>query len=530
VSVRKDTARTTGLSVSNSGYGAFVTPLFFAAVLAVYLVTLINLYPNMPVIARMAESIPGYDTNYPPFRVDEYNYNTIAKSLLTGDIYRPDSLERSYTIGFPVVAAPFIAVFGNIGGYVANALIIWGGLLLFYGILRRDLSRGKSLIVTAILAFATLDWFYAASCYTEPLAQLLALGSWYLLVRGSDESTGPAWWAAAGAATALNLFVRPHYILLAVQIGAYLVIRLRKEQSGIRARITALVTAAVVVTVAWMIRNAIVFGGPATFEYSRLVDSYVPGSASSYMKGNVFLGIHRLLFDQYHGLLPISPILLVFPAGLRTMWCKGKRGEVVFLGVSVGIMAFFATASAYPFTEFGLGSRHLVPIIPFMMIPCAYFLDGSRFARGMVTVLVVYSFYQSGIGWFTGGEPGRGFFLGILNEAQSRAIILARKGVLPKRTFASEQELVDTFLTALNDADMWRLLQTLHPLVIEKIRGNERTFMLYLRGRPHPAEFILSADPDEGIVIKSFSVSGQSSQTEGAPEEPPDDYSAGAPE
>lgn len=479
----------------------------FALILIAYLVTLTVLFPAMPVIARQAENIPGYDTHYPPFRVDEYNYNTIAHNILSGSIYTSDSLERSYTIGFPVVAAPFIALFGDIGGYIANTLIIWAGLIIFYCIARRFAGSGLSIVATLILAFTTLDYFYAASCYTEPLAQLMVLLSiFFILPRKGKESDVRAF-IVSGVFVALNLFIRPHYILLAAPFVLYLFFN---EQGHISVTKKPLFFAigAGAVGVLWMIRNTAVFGGPLTFEYSRLMNSYIPGAASSYMKGNIFLGSHSLFFDQYHGLFTITPILLLFPAGLRNMYLNGKKTESLMLLTAVALMAVFAAASAYPFTEFGLGSRHMLPVMPLMVLPLVFFLDSRLFSRSVVVVLALYSFYHAGIGWYTGGEPGVGMFIGILNEAQSRAVILARKGMLPEKKFSSREELVEAYLSALKEANLLKLLQTMDPLVIEKIRGNERTFMLFLRSRPNPVEFILSADPARGIIIKSFSLSG----------------------
>ncbi len=493
---------------NRSTRGKIAVIAVFALFGAVYLATLLAFFPALPVIAHKAEDIPGYDVRYPPFRVDEYNYHTIAENILSGDVYAEGSLERSYTIGFPVAALPFVAVFGSIGGYVANAVIMWACLVVFYLAARGYTGRLKSMIVTAVLAFATLNWFYAASCYTEPLSQLLLLLSLFLLTSGKTGRAGKLHIAAAGAFTALNLFVRPHYILAAAPFFLYLLLRRRDGKWRVEHR-RALVFAggAGAVILLWMIRNAAVFGGPVTFEYSRLMDSYIPGAQSSYMKGNVLLGLHRLLFDQYHGLFTIAPILLLFPAGLRCMWKDGKRAESLMLFAVVLVMVMFAASSAYPFTEFGLGSRHMLPLMPLMLLPAVFFLDSGLFSRSVVAVLALYSFYHAGIGWFTGGEPGMGFFIGILNESQSRAIILSRKDMLPERTFGSEQELIRTYLDALKKADLMDLLQTMDPLVREKIRGNERTFMLYLRSQPNPAEYILSADPREGIVIRSFSVS-----------------------
>ena len=486
--------------------GRFITVFVLALILTVFLITLLSLYPNMPVLTRLAENFSGYNAIYPPFRGDENVYFEIAKNLLSGNLYEKDSPERSYSVGYSILAAPFIAVLGKIGGYVANVFIVWGCLVVFYLIVRRYGSRVKALVLTIIMAFATLNWFYAVSYYTEPLAQLLVILGFYLLTvnRGS-----PRWGIAitlAGVVTALNLFVRPHYILITVPFFLYLWIDIQKKFVFDK-RAFLFAGGATIIVVLFLMRNFFVFGGPFTFEYTRHIADYVPGTASQYMKGNIFLGTHRLLFDQYHGLFTITPIFLIFPAGLRSMWLKGMKKESLLLLASVVIMALFAAASTYPFTEFGLGSRHMVPVLPLMLFPAVFFLNGKLFSSSVITILALYSFYHAGFGWFTGGEPGSGFFLGILNDSQSRAIILARKDLLPKKEFDSEEDLINTYLKALEKTDMMNFLQTLDPSVIDRIEGNERTFMLHLRSQENPKSFILKADPKRGIIFKSFTIS-----------------------
>lgn len=492
-------------------HGLYISILVFGLIFAVFLATLLVLFPNMPVIARLAENIPGYDRTYPPFRVDEYNYHTIAENILNGSVYEENSLERNFTIGFPLVASPFIAIMGEIGGYIANVFIIWLSIVVFYMILRRYCSRSKALIFSLIMAFATLNWFYAASCYTEPLSQLLINLSFYFLLLEKRSKRLKKMLILAGVACGLNLFVRPHFILLTIPFFLYLWIEMNGKVS-LNNRAFLFGAGVGVVILIWFARNSLVFDSPFSFEYSKLTASFSPMAESSYMKGNVFLGIHRLLFDQYHGLLTITPLFLLFPAGLRSMWLKGLKKESLTLLAAIVLMALFIASGPYPFTEFGLGSRHMVPILPLMLFPSAFFLDGKLFSRTIVIVLTVYSFYHAGIGWFTGEEPGMSFFLGILNESQSRTVILARKDLLPEKEFNSQEEILNSFLKALKKADLMKLLQTLDPAVIKKIKGNERNFMLFLRSQKNPASFIKSADPWKGIIVKDFSISGRKNE------------------
>ncbi len=494
-------------SISSNRPGFIPVIPLFLLIGAVYACTLAALYPNLPIIERAAETIPGFAEHYPPFRVDENVYYTISRHILEGGMYAEiEALERAYTPGFPVVAAPFVAVFDRMGGYVANLLIVIGSLVVFYFILRRYGFRGNAIALTLIMAFASLNWFYAISNYTEPLAQLFILLSLFFILPPGNYGRKRYQLALGGVFTALNLFVRPNYILLAAPFFLYLWLGRDQSKWAFNRRAFFYAAGVIGIIVLWMVRNAIFFGSPFTFEYTRLVGAYTPGMVSQYMRGNIWLGIHRLLFDEYHGLLTITPVFLLFPAGLHAMWEKGMRKESLAFLASALMMILFVASGPYPFTEFGLGSRHLVPLIPILLLPAAFFLDRKFFSRSVVALAAVYSFYHAGFGWFTGGEPGMGFYLGILNDAQSRAIVLAQKGMLPRREFKTHEELVSAYLQALEKANLYKLLQTLDPLVIEKIRGNERNFMIFLRGQPDPREAILSADPKRGIVIKSFSV------------------------
>jgi hypothetical protein len=485
--------------------GILPAAVLLVLIAGVYGSTLFTLYPDLPIIESMPVDIPGFENNYPPFRVDENVYYTISRHVLSGTLYQAkDASEWSFTLGFPLLAAPFVAMFGKMGGYIANLLIILASLGIFMLILFRYGFRKRALVLTLIMAFSSLDWFYAVSNYSEPLAQLFVLLAFALLVRSPHARWSNAAIVLSGVCTALNLFVRPFYLLLAVPF--FLGLLFPKSIRPRFDRRAFLYCAGVTVTVLlWMVRNQLVFGSWSAFEYSRLVGSFTPGMASAYMKGNIFLGIHRLLFDQYHGLFTITPIFLLFPVGLRAMWLKGFRTESLVLLASGVLMGLFVASGPYPFTEFGLGSRHLVPLTPLLLLPAAFFLDGTFFSAALVTVVAVYSFYQAGIGWFTGKEPGKGFFIGILNDYQSRAIILSHKGLLPIKNFRSQEELVDFYVRSLRKIDLLGLLQSMDPAVRELIKGHEREFMLFLWKLPDPKVAILVANPNRGIIVRNFS-------------------------
>jgi hypothetical protein len=488
---------------TESARSKFIAPAVFALILIVYLATLLNLYPSLPIILPDAENYPHYVEVYPPFRMDEVNYYEIAKHILAGELYAQNSLEMSYPAGFPLVAAPFVAVWGEMGGYLANMMIIWLSLIVFYLIAVRYVSRNKSLLMTAILAFATLNWFYAVSCYTEPLSQLLVLLGFYFLTWEKTSPRLPYILACAGIMTGLNLFVRPHYILIAIPFFIFFWID-RKDKFVFYHKMFWYAGGVSVAVLLWFIRNKMFFGGILSFEYSRLVGSFTGDISSQFRGGNFYWGIHQLLFDKYHGLLTITPVLMIFPAGLRNMWRKGLKREALILFFSVIMITVFVAWGPYPFTGFGLGSRHMVPVIPLILLPAVFYLDGSLFPRIMLTILAGYSFYLAGLGWFTGEGEYIGeysMFPGLLNQMNSRAVIQMRKDILPEKEFTSNEEIFKAFDESRAKNDLTAMFQTLHPDVIKDIKGFEWYFMRYMRKNAAFDTLIVSLDYEEGILF-----------------------------
>jgi hypothetical protein len=478
----------------------------------VYLVTLLALYPAMPITEGNADTDLSeiYAQTYPPFRMDENNYYTIAQNIIQGNVYRDGSVERSFSIGFPLVTVPFILIWGKLGCYLANLAIILLSIFFFYLILRRYASPIKSSLMALLLAFTTVDLFYALSAYTEPLAQLFILAGFYSLVRSKNTRWENLGFFISGAVIALNLFVRVHYVLLVLPFFLFSWTEWKKKFI-FHHRAFWLIGGAVCITALWLVRNALVFGSPFSFEYSRMFGRFIGGSTQ--YSGNLFWGLHELLFDMLHGLLTISPILLLFPAGLTIMWRKGEKNDMLIILFSVSIMVLVFAISPYPFTEFGLGSRHMVPIIPLILLPAVFLLDSLLSHRIIITLLALYSFYYAGLGWFTGGGGeyigNRGFFVGLLHSKSSETILLERKNLLPRKTFSTRQELTDTFNKGYSACDYQTLFSTLNPKVIENIRGHEREFMTYIRQYARPESLITTVDPKEGIMFRPMQFGSQ---------------------
>ena len=393
--------------------------------------------------------------NYPPFRVDEDAYYHISRRILDGTVYTGEGQEIGFTAGFPLVAAPFVAVFDKMGGYIANMLIVFISLVVFHRTLRRYGFRKRAAVLILIAAFASLEWFYAISNYSEPLAQLLVVLAFFARAGRSGRSDGIAL-LVSGFLTGLILFVRPHCVLVGLPFFLYIVFSGGKP--FLNQRVFHYIGGAAGAMLLWLLRNHLAFGSPFEFEYTRLVGSFAPGMASSYMKGNIFLGIHGLLFDEYHGLFTITPIFLLFPAGLHAMWRQGLKRESFALLGAVALVTLFVASGPYPFTEFGLRLPSYGPGHPSYLVPHRFFLDGKGVHlidhhsggpyRSIRRARMVHR-----------RKPRAGVLHGHFERRAVMGAILAGKGLLPRKTFQNEEALVRSYEHALKRANTKELLR-----------------------------------------------------------------------
>lgn len=126
--------------------------------------------------------------------------------------------------------------------------------------------------------------------------------------------------------------------------------------------------------------NAICFGSPWAIGYQSLATVHF---AEEMDKGFFGIGVPRgsvlleLLIGEYRGLLFLSPFLLLVPIGFLTMI---RAHEHRLLGAVLAFVCcgFLLIVSGYFQWDGGasMGPRHLVPMLPFALIPTGFALQG----------------------------------------------------------------------------------------------------------------------------------------------------------
>jgi len=251
--------------------------------------------------------------------------------------------------------------------------------VLFSTARRLGVSAGAAAMMAVAYAFGTLAFPYATLFYSHQLTAALLLFAFALLVRA--RATGR--WsrgAMAAAGFLLGYAIATEYpaALAVAVIGLYALATVRP-----RSRIVWMAIGGVVPLLALGVYHTLVFGGPFTVGYH--------SSPDGAREGGVVLGITlpslrvlgKILFAENRGLLRHVPWLaLALPGAALLAWSRARRAEgLALLGlIAVGLW-FNASLTSTPGdwkAGSGVGTRHLVPYLPFYVLGIAGLASALR--------------------------------------------------------------------------------------------------------------------------------------------------------
>jgi len=263
-----------------------------------------------------------------------------------------------------------------------NAIISALGSVIFFFILSRlGYSPAVSTPVTYLYAFGTLAWPYSGTFFSEPLATLMVLLSFFLLIPAPNQEKGiPAdpvalifSGLALGAGTATHItaiLFFPFFWLLSS--GIHYPSRTHKR---------TLFRASLPFCVGYSIPTALI----AIFNYSRFgsvietgrtVNSVDP-SAFDYVQFTLpFEGLYGLTLSSGKGLLFYSPAVIAGLLAWRYFHRRNSYLSVVLLS-AISLRVLFIAGQKDWYGGFSLGPRYLVMVIPFLLIPIAEWLKNS---------------------------------------------------------------------------------------------------------------------------------------------------------
>lgn len=477
-----------------------------AVILGIYLFANYAFNPGYPVMTPFAEKNAVYEEHYPPFRLHEWTSYAITKEIISGTLFEENSYSRRHPIGFSLLSVPLTLVWGKAGPYYTNAVILWLSALFFFLLMLEIAPFYIALCSTLVLAFASPNLFFATSAFPEPLAQLLTTLALLFFIKGLLSGQELRYFALAGLTAGLNLFVQPFMAVTLILFAAVLLYEQGKWAFSDWV-IYVLVGGFLIPLLASCIMNKLVLG---TFVGHLLSPPYLLGTLTpgtdAISPANFIVGIWKLLFASPHGLLLVMPVIMLVPYGFIVMW-RFQMKAVFFVSIFLVIITILFTAVFLePVPDECIGSRHLVAVLPLLIVPFAFIWEEHTGEKIWLVATLLLTIYMSTFGWWTGIHRGDGLFIGVLQDRNARMILLARKNQLKRPMFPSTNEIERQFYRSLEQRDMKRWFQTLDRESIEEIRGFERSvFNDFVKKYRDPGYdrtlFIESIDPDRGILL-----------------------------
>lgn len=272
------------------------------------------------------------------------------------------------------------------------------GCAVFYLVVRRlgaNARRGAAL--TLLYGLCTLAWPYAKSDFNEPLQTLSLLLAAYAVLRARQSGRARWLWASGGAlvllvlAKAAMLVAVPAFVLYVLSDGLLepgwrlTLGSLRKAAwwRGVVRRELALLIPVFVAVALTLWLNAVRFGSPLDFGYSRAAGD-TPFTAP------IYEGVFGLLFSFNTGMIFYATPVLLGVVGWRR-FARRQPGETLLIaGLAVMLLILYGSYRYWAGLA-AFGPRYLVPLVPFLLLPAVDAFPGigtqPRARRGAVALI-----------------------------------------------------------------------------------------------------------------------------------------------
>jgi len=259
-------------------------------------------------------------------------------------------------------------------GGITSLGMAFAAALAVAGFHRASIALGASprtaLRLSLILGLATMLWPYGTSLYSE--AWLAAAFVWAAAVLLEARNDGPsAGWRVLAAATLLGvagltkptaLVIAPGFVV-ATLLDARVSLQPRWRAAVVLAAGIALAAAA---QIGWNVHR---FGRPLDFGYN-LAGMILQPPARSFSLADVPRGLFVQLLTPGKSLFVWAPIALVTLLTAR-VWTARERGLAAGLLTGTVLALVFYAAFLYPDGGYAHGPRHLLPLVPLLILPLA---------------------------------------------------------------------------------------------------------------------------------------------------------------
>ena len=238
-------------------------------------------------------------------------------------------------------------------------------------------ERFRAAAVALLVVFATPLWPHSGFAFNQPHAGMFLWLAVLGAVAGVAERPNRALLAGAGLAAGGALLTRHEMVLPAAIIALWLVAR---PGSSRWAALVAYFTGFTPAVIAWATLNWWRFGHPLESGYLR---DPTPGYGSS-----IVTGATGLLFSPYSSILLYCPIAIVGLLAMPALWRRNRSAAVLVIGLFVSSFLFYSSLANWMGAR-SYGPRYLVPFLPALVLPLAFWTPRRPWKWGVAGIVVL---------------------------------------------------------------------------------------------------------------------------------------------
>jgi len=268
---------------------------------------------------------------------------------------------------------------------------------LFRIALLLNVSAQGALFGAIVYGFATPTWGWATTFYSHATCgAFLVFGLWCVILASTP---GRQWSKARTVALGLGAglllgsasVIEYPAALAALLIAVYAIWRSRRlTPDGTALAVGGAVVGALIAGIVLMVYNNAVFGSPFSLSYSYSDWHDMHEGLWSIQWPNPVMAI-KSLFSGEHGLLWLSPILVLTPIAWWSMETAGQRALMI-LCLAIFLSFLIINSGVSDWGGASTGPRYITPSLPFLALPFAWLWEKSRvFMRSTLLGVAILS-------------------------------------------------------------------------------------------------------------------------------------------
>lgn len=332
--------------------------------------------------------------------IDAYEQNTGDKAIFNGHYYSDKGPAPAF-FGVPIywTLNQLQSVLGLIQVEHTLSLIIWFikyiviriliisfpaalmGVFLYRLLNELMANKTYALILTIAYSLGTMAFPYSTLFYGHQLAAVFIFLAFYLLYQSKKRiATHEIQFQSksfffAGLFIGLAILTEYPVVLLAAVITIYAICMV-KDQTRYASKVLAYFIGLGIPIIILLYYNYLCSGNPFRFGYFQVAGEEFRHEMAKGIAGVTYpkLGaLFGITFSHYRGLFLVNPVLLLAFPGFYFFY-KNKTYRMEFWICLAAVILFLLFNASYYMWWGGwtIGPRHLIPIIPFLIIPIAF--------------------------------------------------------------------------------------------------------------------------------------------------------------